>query len=83
MLLQEVTQRIVFDPAIASINGGVEVFPVFRTKSTRGLERREFWIRSSVFMRTAIWRLIENRAGFRKDDDGTKLVSKRTTNEIH
>ena len=32
---------------------------------------------------TAIGRLIQDGAGFRNDDDGTKLVSKRTTKEIN
>ena len=47
-----------------------------------GLEKREFQIWSNVFTRTAIRRLIENGAGFRKDNNGTKLVSKRTTKKI-
>ena len=47
----------------------------------RQVKKSVIW--SNVLTRSAIGRLMENGAGFRKDDDGMKSVSKRTTHKIY
>jgi hypothetical protein len=72
-----------FDPATANIDGMGGYFQHFERISSRGFEKRQFRIWSNVLTRSAVERLIEDGAGFRNHDDGTKSVSKRTTNEIY